>query len=80
VALRGCKCPYLHFLVFHSTPRSLLGTGCRAASKIEYESAKGDFCFKPVSARMQRLAIGGGVTIGIAAYSGWDDTVAGGAG
>ena len=29
------------------------------------------FCCKPVSARMQRLAIGGGVTIGIVAYSGW---------
>ena len=27
------------------------------------------FCCKPVSARMQRLAIGGGVTIGIVTYS-----------
>ena len=45
--------------------------GCRAASKIEYESAKRDFLLqtKPVLARMQRLAIGGGVIIGIAAYS-----------
>ena len=34
--------------------------GCRAASKIEYESAKSDFLLKPVSAPMQRLAIGGG--------------------
>ena len=29
------------------------------------------FCCKPVSARMQRLAIGGGVTIGIVTYSDW---------
>ena len=45
--------------------------GCRAASKTEYESAKRDFLLqtKPVLARMQRLAIGGGVIIGIAAYS-----------
>ena len=28
------------------------------------------FCCKPVSARMHKLAIGGGVAIGIATYSG----------
>jgi hypothetical protein len=44
--------------------------GCRAASKTEYESAKRDFCCKPLSARMQQLAIGGGVTIGIVTYNG----------
>ena len=29
------------------------------------------FCCKPASVRMQRLAIGGDVTIGIVTYSGW---------
>ena len=43
--------------------------GCRTASKIEYESAKRDFCRKPVSARTQRLGTGGDVTIGIVIYS-----------
>ena len=44
--------------------------GCRAASKTEYESAKRVFCCKPASAPMQRLALGGGGTIGIVTYSG----------
>ena len=43
--------------------------GCRAASKTEYESAKRVFCCKPVLARMQGPATGGGVTIGIVTYS-----------
>ena len=34
---------------------------------------RGTFCCKPVSARMQRLAIGGGVTISIVTYNGWGE-------
>src|SRR4029077_826932 len=48
--------------------------GCRAASKTEYESPERDFLLaNKCSARMQRQAIGGGVTIGIVVYSGWGD-------
>jgi hypothetical protein len=35
-------------------------------------SPRGTFCFKPASVRMRPLAIGGGVIIGIAAYSSLD--------
>ena len=61
--------PYLHFLVYHSVRSSLLGRGAVRRPRPSTRAPRGIFCCKPASARMQRLAIGGGVTIGIVACS-----------
>jgi RNA polymerase sigma factor (sigma-70 family) len=60
------RCPYLRFLVYPSTPSSLLGKDAVRRPRQSTRARRGIFCCKPVSARTQRLAIGGGVTIGIA--------------
>src|ERR1700733_3683312 len=61
--------PCLHFLVLHLTPSSLLGRGVVRHPRSSTRARRGTFWCKPVWARMQRLAIGGGVIIGTAAYS-----------
>ena len=67
--LCATRCPYLHFLVYHSARSCLLGRGAVRRPRSSTRAPRGIFYCKPVSARMQRLAIGGGVTIGIVTYS-----------
>ena len=49
---------------------NLLGRGAVRRPRPSTRVPRGIFCSKPVSGRMRRLAIGGGVTIGIVTYSG----------
>ena len=65
------QCPYLYFLVYHTVRRSLLGRDAVRRPRPSTRAPREIFCCKPASVRMQRLAIGGGGTIGIVTYSDW---------